>query len=406
MGCSPRLAVRLGAVVVAAAAGVTLLPAAAHAGGPGVWTTLSQNPAAGGHPRMSLLDEPTVARFGDELQVAWRDDAADGSQSLRARAVGADGRALTAPVTVVAGWRGLLENPRLIDVGGRRTLVFSGRRGTGDPFSTGAAYTASSPDGRGWGLVPGALSTSDVYAGYGFDAVDVGGVPLWVGNTGTTGVRWHRGPAGASAEGVLPLADCCGSDAAVARDAVTGEVWTAFFATSDRSDVAGIHVARLLPTVAAGPRAPGSVTSYLGGLVARTPDQRVAMAARSGGGVWIAYAQGYPTVTGIRLYEVRSRRSLVVPGSAGARDISLAAAPGGRLWVTWVDAAARSLRAVRSNAAVTRFGELRVIPPRPVRRRSGRPRARAAAAGWTSWRRPSAPAVVRSTCSTSRCCPP
>jgi hypothetical protein len=88
------------------------------------------------------------------------------------------------------------------------------------------------------------------------------------------------------------------------------------------------------------------------------PSQAVAMAARTKGGVYVAYCVGYPTCSHLQLWEVGTSNTVEVPNSKGADAVALAAAPRGRMWVAWIDDDDR-VRATRSNGGVTRFGPVR-----------------------------------------------
>ena len=364
-----RATARAAATLAVAVTAAALLPGVAHAGGPGVWTNLSENPAGGAFPRMGNVDEPSVARFGPNLQVLWKARYGGNSDHLRTRIVAANGASATANLPVLENWAGFQDSPKLLNVGGQRLVVFGGLRSidSTDPYTKGSAHTASSPDGLGWTLAPGSISAlTTVYSASGLDAVVDGDTPVWVGNPATgNGVYWHRGTDGAipasTPDSSALLGGCCAYDAATARDQVTGQVFASFFSNSNNQAEKGIHVGRILPTQGAFVRAPASSTLFNGRLETTSPDQRIAMVGRQGGGVWTAYEQGYPSTTNIRLYEANSGRTIAVPGTRNASHISLAAASGGRIWVMWVDRTTSTFRAVRSNPSVTAFGAQRVL---------------------------------------------
>ena len=207
----------------------------------------------------------------------------------------------------------------------------------------------------------GTLSeTQSAYGSYGSDAVDNAGTPVWVGNAGTTtGIRWHSGisptdPAPAGSDGQFLLAGCCAYNAAVARDEATGAVFGSFYSNSSATTENGIQVGQILPTQGAFAQAPGSVTIRDGAADSEDPSQQVALASRPGGGVYVAYAVGYPSATTIRLLQVGTSNTIDVPGSANAEHISLAGGPDGRMWISWVSG--DRLKVVHTNTAVTRFG--------------------------------------------------
>ena len=91
------------------------------------------------------------------------------------------------------------------------------------------------------------------------------------------------------------------------------------------------------------------------GMLGRTP-----LAARAGGGFYVAYATGYPTQNRVRVWRVGASNAPVIAKLAGNADpVALAAAPDGRLWLVWTDTSsgAPQVLAARSNKKATRFGK-------------------------------------------------
>lgn len=348
---------------------VVALPSSAGAAGPGEWSQLSANPAGNGFPRGSNIDEPTIARFGGRLQVVWPVQTSAAEDAYYTAEVDASGATTTPSTLLLGGWGGLVENPRLFPYGGERLLVFSGLRdGATDPYSKGTAFYALGSSATTWGLGGGSLSaTEQAYAASGFDALDDAGTPVWVGNPGSTnGLTWHAGvsptiPAPLGSDSRFLLSSCCAYDAAAARDSSSGAVHAAFFSNSDVESEKGIWVGQIRPSAGGWTRAPGSFVPYGGSVATTAPDQRIAMTGRPGGGVYLAYGTGYPTTSGVLLWRVGSAAPMSVPSSAGARDVSVAAAPDGSLWVAWVTDDLESVRVVHTDAAVTRFGAVRTI---------------------------------------------
>lgn len=62
-------------------------------------------------------------------------------------------------------------------------------------------------------------------------------------------------------------------------------------------------------------------------------DQRIALVARNAadGGVWAAYAVGYPTAQSIRVLKVGTSIARTIRVGGNVRFVSLSAGPGGRL---------------------------------------------------------------------------
>lgn len=355
MSTIPRTARSLGLATLSAAVVLCFAPAAAAA--PGDWTNLSGLTSASAYPAISTIDAPTQAWFGTSVQVLWPQQVS-GSQDGYATAVLDAGGRVTTPTTGVIGpWQTLTSNPTLVSLGGQRFVSFSGL----NPGRSGAQYFATAPDATSFTVADGSMSeTQNAYAEYGSDAVDDGGTPVWVGNPGTTtGVTWHVGtssssPAPAGSDQRYLLTGCCAYNAAGARDASTGAVYAAFYSNSDATSENGIHVGRILPASGDWRQAPGSTTVSDGRASSVDPGQRVAMVGRPGGGVFVAYGMGYPSVTSIRILDVVTGATIDVPRTKDARAIALSAEPDGRLWLTWRQGT--SLRAVHTNAAGTRLG--------------------------------------------------
>jgi hypothetical protein len=91
------------------------------------------------------------------------------------------------------------------------------------------------------------------------------------------------------------------------------------------------------------------------GMVGRTP-----IVARPGGGFYVAYATGYPSLNSVRLWRVGTASARVIARTTRVFNSTATVAVGadGRLWVVWTDAAggAPRVRARRSNPAGSVFG--------------------------------------------------
>jgi hypothetical protein len=338
--------------------GVAAGTAPAALAAPGDWTQLSQTSSAVAYPRVSNTSEPTSTWFGGALQVVWPQAQSPSAQTYLTTILDANG-GVTTPVTqVLPDWTTVTSDPTLMAFGGQRFLSFSGL----NPGRSGAQYFTTSPDGVTWNLSNGSMSqTQSAYASYGSDALDNAGTPVWVGNAGsTTGIRWHVGTSDANpaptADQSYALSGCCSYSAAAARDEATGAVYAAFYSNSSATTENGINVGQILPASAGWRQAPGSTDLANGRAASVSTNQRVAMVSRPGGGVFVAYVVGYPTVKRIRVYDVVTGGTLDVPGSSGARYVGMSAEPDGRLWVTWNSGT--KVKAVHTNPSVTRFGSV------------------------------------------------
>jgi hypothetical protein len=128
----------------------------------------------------------------------------------------------------------------------------------------------------------------------------------------------------------------------------------------------GYWVDRILPSQSAPIEAPGSAATAQQN---NQPLEPVAITARPGGGVYMAYCTATSTQQcgHIDLWKVGSSSVKVVPGSHNSRStrVALAADPQGRLSVIWYDATKNVIHAVRTNTSATAFGAIRTIKPPP-----------------------------------------
>lgn len=354
----PRVLAALATSAALVATGFVAAPAA-QAGPPGHWTRLTTT------TRLSNITEPSVVRFGGKLQVVWAQDEASSTASLRVRSISLAGAA--GPThTVVNGWSTLINDPAPFVEGGQLKIAFGGIRSTSpsEKYSGPMAYS-SSADGVSWALGSDALSASKgAYGAVGMDAIDNGGTPLVAfTNAPNNLVALHSGvgpgfPASSPDAFTTSIGGCCQYQATLARDTKTHDVWVAW--SSLTTDKYGIWVQKMLPSKGSPVRAPGSVMTsgpYKGNYV--QPNQDIAMIARPGGGIWAAYTVGYPFVTKVRLWHVGTS-SYHDFNAPNARAVSLGLGMNGRIWLAWNDPGSTgSIKAVRSNKTVSKFGLIR-----------------------------------------------
>ena len=328
--------------------------AAAGVGGP--WVTLA--------PANLGITQPDVIRDGNRLVVTW--SRYDGSErSVRARLLTLGARLASSTRPVVTGWLAVIDDPKLVRHDGDLVSVFAGIRSSspGDPY-VGPAVHSSSDHGLGWDLEPGSLSqTTAAGNAQSIDVVNARGEPLFAMGGFGQHVIMHRGISASSPASTPDFfttdSDCCPATfVSLANDARTRQTWAAWFAlgASDPAD-AGVFAQKVWPRPnGALHHAPGTAAG--GGSL--NPGLPVALASRTGGGVWAAYSVGSPIARTIRLWQVGTNRRVDI--RAGQFSVlALAAAPGGRLWVMWHPLSNDTIRATRSNRAATRFGPIRTI---------------------------------------------
>lgn len=320
-------------------------------------------PAAGAAPWKQVtasdgsnIDQVGLLRTADgTLHVAWHRRTGPNTESLVHTAVSADGRVgATAPVQI--NWTEV-QNAALVPAPGGIRVFFGGIRTTdpGDPNQE--LNTAFSEDGGGsWTLERGSVVASGQQA-YGSPVSATAlpdGTPLeaWAGSLGT----WvHAGlSAGAPNQDYQAPLGHYGSDSGIASDS-TGRTVMAWYSN------AGGHLGVYAQDVAADGSPIGSAVNMPGtsdmaiGMLGRTP-----VVARPGGGFYVAYATGYPSLTSVRLWRVGAGASsrLGNAGPSGNASATLAAAADGRLWVAWkADRGGKPhVFARRSNPAASVFG--------------------------------------------------
>lgn len=299
------------------------------------------------------LDEASAVRAADgTLHVVYVDDEPDTPEGIRYRTLSRGG-AWSSPESVVSGWLNV-NNPDIELIGGVPHVFWAGQRSivNTDPASSGQAWYASRAGGT-WSLSAAPFSTNAyAYASSQLSTTLAGDGTPW--GAWTRGGRYvHAGLATGTEEASLTAA-CCDYAANLGRDAATGDVYTTYYADSDSDN--GYFTQRIAPTLGDRVMLPGG--RYAGKALSR--GHRMAAASRTTGGVYSAYCDRYPSCTGIHVGAVTGPHlRLRLPGTANAETVWTAAAPLGRMWVSWADS--RGVWAVRSNKALTQWGALQLL---------------------------------------------
>jgi len=336
----------------------------AVAAGPGKWTQL-------GDANLANINEAALARTPDgALHAVWTIPAVS-NDSLVHDAIAPDGTA-AAPNLITGGWASIEPVPDLLATPDGLRVLFGGIRTTEADEPNSNMNTATAPaSGASWDLFIGSTAKGD--AAYGADAgaaVLGDGTPLlsW-GGTGT-GVFTHHGldPATPNYPLQSQLGGCCGYSPDIAVDTKSGDPFVVWY--SNATDKLGVFAQSLDPSTGAPAGAPvqmpGSTTPYNGSPQSSQQLQRTPIVARAGGGVYVAYPGGYPTMRQVRLWRIADSKSAVLATSNHDHVASLAAAPDGRLWVFWVERSARpQVFARRSDKSATKFGPaVKLSPPK------------------------------------------
>jgi hypothetical protein len=304
----------------------------------------------------SNIDQVGLLRTADgTLHVAWHRRTGPNTEDLLQTAISAGG-AVGATTPIQTGWAEI-QNAALVPAPGGIQAFFGGIRTTepGEPNQD--LNTSFSADGgMTWALQPGSVVApgSQAYGSPVSATALPDGTPLeaWAGTLGT----WVH--AGRSADSpnhdYQPPLGNYGYDPGIASDAA-GRAVMAWYSN------AGGHLGVYAQDVASDGSPIGSAVNMPGtsdmaiGMLGRTP-----IVARPGGGFYVAYATGYPSLDRVRLWRVGSSASTRVANADpnGNASATLAAADDGRLWIAWkVDRGGKPhVLARRSNKAATRFG--------------------------------------------------
>jgi hypothetical protein len=331
------------------AIGLSALPASA--GPPGHWTKISTG-------KVSLINETGLYRTADGvLHVVYEREVGTIS-SIGHTAIKATGGTKLQNVAI-GGWDSLVHDPKAVGLpGGGIRLVFGGIRDTStmDFWIDGRTYTATgNAAGSSWNLPSEAIGLSHSgYGSYGTGATTLAnGTPIASFPLNST-LTWHVG-TGSDPDHVYTFGQCCLYDSTLARDG--GKVYAAFYANGSTKATNGTFVKPIYPTAGPTKKVPGSSK----GKNSLSPDQAVAMTARKGGGVFVAFCVGYPTCAHIGLWKIGSPAVHVVPNSGNADNIAISAAPNGRLWIAWNSSTTGRVYAVRTGPTGLTFGTVHAL---------------------------------------------
>jgi hypothetical protein len=334
-----------------ALASITCIAALAAAGGaqagpPGKWTQVT----GVGKPDRNILRVGLARTADGVLHVGWEQDGSANAASILHSAISANASSVSGPNTIFSYTGGANEQVSLVAVPGGIRAFFSGLS-AGSPLDT-ALATATSTNGTAWTVQPTAASFGGVGAKPVYVAAGLAGAlgpsgtffSIW-GDSAPNGGGFHVGLDSTVADNNLP--GDLKSDPGLGVDSQSGQVVTGWNIIGG----GGVVVMPLSPL--GGPTTlPNSGAAQL--------QHPLGITGRIGApGVFVAYTQGTNQFLGKpALYRVDTSKAIKL-SSKVAKTISIAAAPGGRLWVFWQNSG--TVFATRSNAAATRFGAIRAI---------------------------------------------
>ena len=343
----PWRALALGSKICAVAVAILVCAvSSAHAAG---WKRVTT-------PDQTSIDQVGLLRTPDgALHVAWHRPTGPNTDDLLHTVIARNGR-IGATTPIAAGWTGFQNAALVRDPQGIRAFVGAIRStDSGDPNDE--LNTMLSRDGGAtWELQAGNV-VPDGGQAYG-SPVSAAALPngatlqAWAGSLGT----WvHAGlsPSAPNHDFQGPIGQY-GYDPNLAVDASGRTVLAWYSNASARLGVLAQDVAADGSPVGSAVTMPGTSTMQVG-MLGLTP-----LAARAGGGFYVAYPTGYPAMNRVRLWRVGSGRAPVLARLSGTGNlpVTIAAASDGRLWVVWVNnrRGAPHVLARRSNRAATRFG--------------------------------------------------
>lgn len=226
------------------------------------------------------------------------------------------------------------------------------------------AFWTSADSGAHWSLYP-----SDIAFGSGAaDPVSLvfgpDGVSPWTTWATSAGVWLHHGTDPTVPNVNLAQAagwNCCGYDPGIAYDPAGNSLVVAWY--SNATGHGGLAVQAINPLSGS----PLGSPQLLPGSSSQQPGERTEIAARQGGGLYLADAGG-AAATRALVWRFGAPHAVTVgSNSGGVADVGVAADPSGRLWAFWVTSPGGTsvLHARRSNPSVTMWGA-EVTTPAPA----------------------------------------
>jgi len=336
---------RLAPAVAGTLAVLACAAGSAQAGPPGKWTQVTGK----GSPDPNTLRVGLARTPDGVLHVGWEQAGPGSGDFIQSSSISADAKTVSGPVTIAAYMNGANHSVALAPVPGGGIRAFFAGLQPGSPLDRVMA-TSTSADGVTWTAAApvsfNGAAAKPVYVAAGIAAnVGLDGVfySAW-GDSGPGDGGFHVGLDSTAADGNFPAGLM--SDPGIGVDSQSGQVVAAW------NVIGGSVIAMLLKPAGAALTIPNSTAAQL--------QHTVGITGRIGApGVYVAFAQGTNEFTAKpALFNVGTGKVTRLKGS-DAEKISIAAAPGGRLWVFWKSGG--TVFATRSNAAATSFGPVRQV---------------------------------------------
>ncbi len=293
------------------------------------------------------------------LQIVWAQSTNGAPTTILRRGVASSGAISSTATTVVSGWQRV--SAPAVTTGPDEKVVtwFGGEQinGGGSAFPAGALASAisTSSTATGWQSSGSPLSQSTEVLASGALSADSSGEdgPSWLAWAGASGVTVAAG-SHTSLGGESTVSNTGGaSEPRIAVDRATQTVWLSWC----NGSTGLINVQQISPG--------GGVAEELGELKCNAT-----MLARSNtgttvhGGVFVAACVTIVPCQKIRMVSLPGGKAfdLRLPDGTTARNIALAPAPLGKIWIIWhavdSDGSVSNIAYARTDSAVTRVGKL------------------------------------------------
>ena len=302
------------------------------------------------------IDQVGLLRTADgKLHAAWHHPTSPLTEDLLDTTLSASGK-LLGTATIESGWAEIANPALVLEPEGIRAFWGGIRTTATDETNQELNASLSVDGGATWALQTGSVVPIGAQA-YGSPVAAAAlpdGTPLeaWAGTLGT----WvHSGlvPDAPNHDFQAPLGTY-GYDTGLATDAA-GRAVLAWY--SNATGHLGVYAQDVAPDgspLGSAVNFPGTANMRVG-QIGRTP-----IVARPGGGFYVAYATGYPTLKRIRLWKVGAAGATAIARTTRGSYATVAADGNGRLWVAWVDddGGDPHVLARRSNPSGRVFGEV------------------------------------------------
>jgi hypothetical protein len=306
-------------------------------------------------PDQSSVNQVGLVRSADGvLHVIWDRPTGPNTEDLLHTTIARSGR-LGSTNPIQSGWIGFQNAAPVLDPAGIRVFVGAMRSTDSSDPQDELNTMVSSDGGASWALQPGNVGPDGGQA-YGSPVAATtlpngGTLQTWAGTLGTW-VHCGLSPSTPNHNFQAPFGNY-GYYPNLATDASARTVLAWYSSASGHLGVLAQDVAADGSPIGSAVTMPGTGDMAIG-MLGLTP-----LVARTGGGFYVAYPTGYPSMNRVRVWRVGGGTAPTIARlGSGNHPVALAAAPGGRLWAVWADTRRGATRVLarRSNEKATRFG--------------------------------------------------